>query len=116
MPDKYHIRNKKWTFLTNHAHVLLCIAEKPDLRMRDLARLIGITERAVQRIVNDLAEEGYLDVEKGGRCNIYTTHREKHLRHPIEAHSRVNDLLRLLSKEEINKDNTDSYKHVGENK
>jgi DNA-binding MarR family transcriptional regulator len=105
MTNKDNNENNKWTFLTNHAHVLLCIAEKPDLRMRDLARIIGITERAVQRIVADLAEEGYLDVEKGGRCNIYTTHGEKYLRHPVESHHQVADLLKLLSIRNKNENN-----------
>lgn len=98
MAKKDNTGKTKWTFLTNHAHVLLCIAEKPDLRMRDLAQMIGITERAVQGIIADLAEGGYLGVEKGGRCNIYTTNVDKHLRHPIEAGHHVADLLRLLGK------------------
>ncbi len=107
MPKKDNIINDKWTFLTNHAHVLLCIAEKPNLRMRDLAQMIGITERAVQGIVADLTEGGYLDVEKGGRCNIYTTHGDKHLRHPVEAGHHVADLLRLLGKRDLNIINAD---------
>ncbi|MFI4910804.1 MAG: MarR family transcriptional regulator [Sedimentisphaeraceae bacterium JB056] len=96
MAEKGNNSGTKWTFLTNHAHVLLCIAEKPDLRMRDLAQIVGITERAVQKIVADLAEGGYLDVEKGGRCNTYKTNTEKHLRHPIESQHQVADLLRLI--------------------
>jgi len=87
-----------WTFLTNHAHVLLCIAEEPNLRMRDLSELVGITERAVQRIVADLVDEGYVDIKRDGRCNAYVTHTEKHLRHPVEAHSTVVDLLRLIKR------------------
>jgi Mn-dependent DtxR family transcriptional regulator len=88
--------NANWTFLTNHAHVLLCISEKPNLRMRDLADLVGITERSVQRIVADLIDEGYVEIERDGRCNAYRTNGEMHLRHPIEAHKRVGDLLRLI--------------------
>ncbi len=61
-----------WTFFTNHAHVLLCLAGDPNLRIRDLAAMVGITERAVQRIVRELAAEGFLDVEKQGRRNHYT--------------------------------------------
>ena len=87
----------KWTFLTNHAHVLLCLAKSPDMRMRDLASEIGITERAVQRIVAELAEEGYIDIERDGRCNTYTTHGEKHMKHPIAAHRLVEDLLKLIN-------------------
>lgn len=86
----------KWTFLTNHAHVLLSLAKSPNMRMRDLAELVGITERAVQRIVADLAEDGYLDIERDGRCNSYMTHQEKNLRHPLESHRHVADLMRLL--------------------
>ena len=60
-----------WTFLTNHAHVLFCIAEDPEMRLRDVAARVGITERAVQRIVTDLEGEGYLTVSKEGRRNRY---------------------------------------------
>jgi len=86
----------KWTFLTNHAHVLLCLAKFPDMRMRDLADTVGITERAVQRIIAELAEEGYIDIKRDGRCNKYTMHEEKHLKHPVESHRMVADLLRLI--------------------
>ncbi|MBN1782605.1 winged helix-turn-helix transcriptional regulator [bacterium] len=88
-----------WTFLTNHAHVLLCISENPDFRLRDIAEVVGITERAVHRIVTDLIEAGYVDVERDGRCNVYVTHPEKHLRHSIEAHCHVADLIRLIKRE-----------------
>jgi len=87
-----------WTFLTNHAHVLLCIAENPDCRLRDIADVVGITERAVHRIVSDLTEAGYVDVLRDGRCNVYETHPEKKLRHPIEAHCHVADLIRLIER------------------
>ena len=96
-------KDSKWTFLTNHAHVLLCLAKYPDLRMRDLAIEVGITERAVQRIIAELAEEGYLDVERDGRCNIYTTHQDKPLRHPIESHRQVADLLQLIGDSSVDK-------------
>lgn len=85
-----------WTFLTNHAHVLLCIAKNPDCRLRDIADMVGITERAVHRIVSDLTETGFVDVKRDGRCNIYVMHAEKNLRHPIEAHLQVADLIHLL--------------------
>jgi len=88
----------QWTFLTNHAHVLLCIAENPDCRLRDIADVVGITERAVHRIVSDLTEAGYVDAERDGRCNVYETHPEKQLRHPIEAHCRVADLINLIER------------------
>lgn len=85
-----------WTFLTNHAHVFLCLAKCPDMRMKDLATEVGITERAVQRIISELVEEGYVDILRAGRCNTYTTHKEKHLKHPIESNRLVADLLRLI--------------------
>ncbi len=85
-----------WTFLTNHSHVLVCLLRDPTLRMRDVADLVGITERAVQRIVNELSEAGYLQVTKEGRRNIYEVHSELPLRHPIESHRSVGELLGLL--------------------
>jgi DNA-binding transcriptional ArsR family regulator len=84
-----------WTFLTNHAHVLLCLAANPEARMRDVAERVGITERAVQHIVRDLAEAGVVERTRDGRRNRYTLHPELPLRHPIEAHRRVADLVAL---------------------
>lgn len=84
-----------WTFLSNHAHVLIVLASEPDLRMRDIATKVGITERAVQRIVGELTEAGYLEAQREGRRNRYRIHSELALRHPIEAHRRVADLIRL---------------------
>lgn len=85
-----------WTFLSNHAHVLVCLARDPAMRMRDLADLVGITERAVQRIVHDLVEGGYLRVTKDGRRNHYAVNDRQPLRHAVEAHRSVRDLLNLL--------------------
>lgn len=85
-----------WTFLTNHAHALLCLAHDPTMRMRDIAEKVGITERAVQRIVRELAEEGYIQKERQGRRNIYSVVRGLPLRHPIEMHRSVDDLLALV--------------------
>lgn len=85
-----------WTFLTNHAHVLLSLAANPDLRTRDLADLVGITERAVQRIVSELESEGYLVKSKCGRRNHYEVCRDARLRHPIEAHRTIQCLLDLI--------------------
>ncbi|MFW5808302.1 MAG: helix-turn-helix transcriptional regulator [Spirochaetota bacterium] len=86
-----------WTFLTNHAHVFLCLTREPHLRMRDIAERVGITERAVQRIIADLESEGYIEIRKEGRCNVYVPHEEKHLKHPIESHRHVADLLQLVA-------------------
>ena len=85
-----------WTFLTNHAHVLVLLSRNPDRRLREVAVEVGITERAVQLIVRDLSRAGFLDIEKSGRNNIYTVKPERPLRHPIEAHRSVADLLRIL--------------------
>lgn len=86
-------RDASWTFLTNHAHVLICLAQEPEARMRDVAVQVGITERAVQRIVADLEEAGIITRVRDGRRNHYEIHREKPLRHPVEAHRTVGDLL-----------------------
>ena len=85
-----------WTFLTNHAHVLLCIAREPEVRMRDVAHLVGITERAVQRIVADLEEAGYIERIRNGRRNHYEVRADLPLRHPIERHERVSSLIALV--------------------
>ncbi len=91
------IRNgSHWNFLTNHAHVLLCIAKNSEIRLREIADIVGITERAVHSIVTDLEESGFIDVKRDGRCNVYIMHPEKNLRHPIEAHRQVLDLIRLI--------------------
>ena len=86
-----------WTFLTNHAHVLLAIQADPDLRLRDIAERVGITERAAQRIVTELEMSGYLKVRKEGRRNTYQVLRNQRLRHPAEAHHKVGELLDVLS-------------------
>ena len=85
-----------WTFLTNHAHVLFCIAQDPEVRLRDVAARVGITERAVQRIVTDLESEGFLTVSKEGRRNRYQVHDGLPLRHPIEQHLTVKGLIDLV--------------------
>lgn len=86
-----------WTFLTNHAHVLLCVYLEPESRLREVAQRVGITERMVQKIVTELAEAGYLVVQKYGRCNHYQVQRERRLRHPLESQLAVGQLLELLS-------------------
>jgi len=85
-----------WTFLTNHAHVLLCLAADPDLRIRDAAARVGITERAAIRIVRDLEEGGYLIRERIGRRNHYRLRLEHELRHPIERTRSVRVLVDAL--------------------
>lgn len=90
-------RKAPWTFLTNHSHVLLLIAREPESRMRDLAGRVGITERAVQRIIDELAEGGYLSITKRGRRNVYAVCGEPHLRHPVEEARTVGDLIRMVN-------------------
>ncbi len=85
-----------WTFLSNHSHVLLCIAQEPGVRLRDVAERVGITERAVQRIVADLEAGGYLSRVRTGRRNVYEVHADRPLRHPVEAHRQVAALLDLV--------------------
>jgi len=95
MPDRGSGVSPRWTFLTNHGHVLLCLARAPELRLRDVAAMVGVTERAVQRIVADLEEAGYLTKRKHGRQNEYEIDADRPLRHPIEAHQKVRAILAL---------------------
>ncbi len=85
-----------WTFLTNHGHVLLCIARDPGIRLREVAERVGITERAAQRIVRDLVEAGYITRKRVGRRNVYEIHPERPLRHPVEQAHSVGELFRLI--------------------
>ena len=85
-----------WTFLTNHAQVLLCIANDPDIRLRDVAETVGITERAAQRIVFDLAEAGFLSRERRGRRNRYLINETAEMRHPAQEGHEIGELLNLL--------------------
>lgn len=86
----------QWTFLSNHAHVLLLLARDPEIRLREVAGTVGITERAVQRIVADLEQGRYIERERLGRRNRYRVHPEMPLRHPIEAHRRIASLISLV--------------------
>lgn len=88
-----------WTFLTNHAHVLLCIARDPSTRLRDVATAVGITERAAQRIVGELEETGYLVRRREGRRNVYELRDDRPLRHPLEEEHMVGELLGVLGVE-----------------
>ena len=85
-----------FTFLTNHSHVLLLIAANPEMRMREIAAAVGITERAVQRIIDELSASGYLLVTKDGRRNRYQVVPEKPLRHPVEGHCTIGELIRFV--------------------
>ena len=85
-----------WTFLTNHSHVLLCIAADPGVRGRDIAERVGITERSAQSIIADLVEGGYLTRQRVGRRNHYEIHPDLPLRHPIERDHQIGELIRLV--------------------
>ena len=86
-----------WTFLTNHAHVLIAIARDPELRQRDIAHVVGITPGAVVRILHDLEENGYVTSERIGRRNRYHINTTVRLRHPLEANHSVGDLIDSLA-------------------
>ena len=86
----------RWTFLSNHAHVPLCVARNPDARVRDIADQVGITDRAVQRILTELEDGEVLLRERRGRRTHYAISSGAHLRHPLEAHRRVLDLVALV--------------------
>jgi predicted transcriptional regulator len=85
-----------WRFVTNHAHVLECIAVDPGSRLRDIAASVGITERTAAHIVKDLEEAGYLTKTRDGRRNRYEVHGELPLRHPRHRHRTVGDLISFL--------------------
>jgi DNA-binding transcriptional ArsR family regulator len=85
-----------WDFLTNHAHVLTCVAHDPGIRLRDIATAVGITERAAHRILSELVEEGYVLREREGRRNRYQVVPELPLRHPLVRGRAVGDLLEVL--------------------
>jgi len=86
-----------WTFLTNHGHVLLALYRNGDLRQRDIARLVGITEGAVHRILAELDDCGYVEIERIGRRNHYRVNASLGLRHPIEADHCIGELLERLA-------------------
>lgn len=103
MTDTKLTNNSNWTFLSNYSHVLLCIALDNTIIMREIALKVGITERAVQQIIADLAESGYIDRIKVGRSNRYIIHMDRHLRHPIEEKCLIRNLIKLiLGDEELN--------------
>ena len=86
-----------WTFLTNHAHVLAVLHNDPEKVLREVALAVGITERAVQRIIHDLEEGGFIQRERVGRQNRYRIKKNQSLRHPIESHRTIGELLSLIS-------------------
>lgn len=87
-----------WTFLSNHAHVLICISQQPDIRLSEVADLVGIRERSVHRIVHELSESGYVSVSKVGRNNVYEVNLDLPLRHPLEATHSIRAIVTPLLK------------------
>lgn len=87
---------RTWTFLTNHARVLLVVRSNPDIRLREIADLVGITERTATQIVVDLENDGYVRKERRGRRNHYTVDPDVPLRHPLEDHHQIGRLLEAL--------------------
>lgn len=93
-------QTKSWTFLTNHTHVLVLLHNEPNLVLREVAKRVGITERAVQRIIADLERGKFIRREKVGRRNRYEVITDKSLRHPIESHRNIGDLLKIINSHE----------------
>src|SRR5579884_3263166 len=85
-----------WTFLTNHALVLVLLARYPSIVLREVAAQIGITERAVQRIIHELDQEGFIIRDRVGRQNYYQVRGDKNLRHPISKHCMVQEILDVI--------------------
>lgn len=99
MVSKNESKNQNnWTFLSNHSHVLVCIARNNELRIRDIAQLVGITERAVAVIISDLEDGGYLKRVKQGRRNEYSLNKKGKLRHELENKISIGKILDLFEK------------------
>jgi len=100
--------SKSWHFITSHAQVLLCLEHNPDVRLRDIAETVGITERATQRIVTDLVEAGYVTRQRVGRRNHYVLNRNIRMRHPSQFEHEIGELLDVLRLEDSTDLNVDS--------
>jgi DNA-binding IclR family transcriptional regulator len=87
---------KNWSFLTNHAQVLVCIAQDPGIRLREIGDVVGITERAAHRIVSELADAGYIERERAGRRNLYTVQAHLPLPDRVAREQKIGDLLSIL--------------------
>lgn len=92
--------DSSWTFLTNHSHVLLAIWQRQDIRVREISELVGVTERATLRIIRELVDAGFLNIEKVGRENRYSVTPDLPLRHPLEKSHTVGELLETLTRHE----------------
>jgi DNA-binding MarR family transcriptional regulator len=90
------VESRSWTFVTNHAAVLICIARDPEIRMRDIAVTVGVTERGAQRIVADLVEEGYVTRKRVGRRNVYEVEPARQMRHRLARHREIGEFLAVM--------------------
>lgn len=90
------MNRKHWTFFSNHAHVLICLVKDPEAKLRDVAQDVGITERAVQRIISELEEAGVIKRHKVGRRNHYEIHLDQKLRHPLESHKSIECVINAI--------------------
>lgn len=90
------VERPAWTILTNHGHVLLCVLRDPEMRLRDIADEVGLTERAVQGILTDLVEDGYVTRTRVGRRNRYEVHGHAPMRHPSSQGHSVGEVLAVL--------------------
>lgn len=96
-----------WTIFSNHGHVLVCLARNSNARLRDVAADVGITERAVQKIVRDLQDGGMISITKNGRRNAYRIHKKQNLRHRLEASCKLRDLIKLVNRDAQSKLSTE---------
>ena len=96
-PAREASKSGKWTFLTNHSHVIICLVRDPELRVRDLADLVGLTERAVLRILGELQSDGVVSKTREGRRNRYSIALDSPLRHPLESKHTLRELVSSVS-------------------
>lgn len=92
--------SENWTFFSNNAHVLVCLSHKPQPTMREIAVQVGITERAVQRILAKLIRSDVVRIRKEGRRNRYDLNLGQQLRHPLESHKTIGEFIRLIDKQQ----------------
>lgn len=95
--DNTENREEGWTFFSNNAHVLICLTQTPQPTTREIAIKVGITERAVQRIVTKLIKANIVKIKKEGRRNRYELDLNQRLRHPLESHKTIGEFLRLMN-------------------
>lgn len=91
------VGSHNWTFFSNYGHILLALAQDPEARLRDLAERVGITERAVHRLLAEMEAADVISRHREGRRNTYSINPNVRLRHPIEAHRTVGDLIAFMS-------------------